>query len=31
MQRVHGYISGEQDVNLLLPLQHLSEEEDFQG
>ena len=31
MRRVHGYICREQDINLFLHLQHLSEEEDFQG
>ena len=31
MRKVHGRICGEQDINLFLHLQHLSEEEDFQG
>ena len=31
MRCVHGYICREQDINLFLHLQHLSEEEDFQG
>ena len=30
MRLVHGYICREQDINLFLHLQHLSEEEDFQ-
>ena len=31
MRKVHGRICREQDINLFLHLQHLSEEEDFQG
>ena len=31
MRKVHGRVCREQDINLQLHLQHLSEEEDFQG
>ena len=31
MRKVYGRICGEQDINLFLHLQHLREEEDFQG